>query len=58
MGLAILPRIERYLRENRMLETRFGRLAANDPNLVTSLRRGREPRADLIARIERQLTEK
>ncbi|HWU03748.1 MAG TPA: hypothetical protein VN222_13495 [Novosphingobium sp.] len=32
--------------------TRFGRLAAGDPRLVSDLRNGRQPRQGLIARIE------
>lgn len=47
----LLPRIERYLRLTRMPPSRFGRLAAHDPNFVFNLRDGREPREPTIRRI-------
>lgn len=50
--MALLIKIDRYLRRTAMPVTKFGRLAANDPRLVTDLRRGREPGAKLIARVE------
>jgi hypothetical protein len=49
-------RIEAFLVQNRMSPTRFGELAANDPNFVFRLRRKtrpRYPRADTIDRIDR-----
>jgi len=48
-------RIERFLRATNMPETRFGRLAINDPRLVRDLRNGRELRRRTAARIERFL---
>jgi hypothetical protein len=45
-------RIENYIRRSGITPTKFGRLAAGDPMLVHDLRRGREPRAPMVARIE------
>jgi len=50
--MSVLRTIEVYLRHSAMPPTRFGRLAVNDPRLVGDLRRGREPRADTVARIQ------
>ena len=50
--MALLGKINRFLRMTQMPETRFGRRAANDPRLVRDLRNGREPRAALTARVE------
>lgn len=47
----ILLEIERYLRQQRMSASRFGRLAASDPRLVSDLRRGRDPSSRTAARI-------
>lgn len=40
--MATLIEIGRYLRETRMPETKFGRLAVRDPRLVGDMRRGRK----------------
>lgn len=48
----LLMRIERFMRSTKMPPTRFGREAANDPNLVLDLRCGREPRRRTCQRIE------
>lgn len=45
-------KVERFLRRSAMPPTKFGRLAAQDPRLVSDLRNGREIGADLSARIE------
>ncbi|MEG3125556.1 hypothetical protein [Sphingomonas sp. GB1N7] len=50
--MSVLRKIERYLRVSEMPETKFGRLALNDPRLVRDLRNGREPGARVTARIE------
>lgn len=50
--MSLLPRIDRFLRNTRMSQTRFGRLAVRDPRLVGDLRRGREPGPRTIARVE------
>ncbi|WP_418066718.1 hypothetical protein [Sphingomonas endolithica] len=42
MSMLVLMLIERYLRKTKMPETKFGRLAVNDPRLVRDLRNGRE----------------
>lgn len=39
--MSLLSLIERYLRATKMPETKFGRLAINDPRLVRDLRNGR-----------------
>lgn len=43
--------IDRYLKTSLMPETKFGRLAVNDPRLVSDLRKGREPGPEMIARV-------
>lgn len=50
--MAVLAKINRYLRETEMAPTRFGRMAVNDPRLVGDLQRGRDPRPETVARIE------
>lgn len=50
--MTILGQIDRYLRATRMPETKFGRLAVNDPRLVRDLRNGREAGRRICARIE------
>ena len=49
MGLLI--KIERHLRRRGVSPSRFGREVAGDPRFVFDLRRGREPRADMQARV-------
>ena len=48
----LIRTIEKFLREQQMPATKFGRLAANDPRLVLDLRMGREPRHPLKSRVE------
>ena len=55
--MSLLLKIDRFLRERSMPPTRFGRLAVNDPRLVSDLKRGREPGRRTIARIEAFLIE-
>jgi len=50
--MALLWKIERYLRRTDMPPTKFGRLAVRDPRLVHDLRNGREPRQQMIDRVE------
>ena len=50
--MELLRRIERHLRETGTPPTRFGRLAVSDPRLVGDLRRGREPGARMITRVD------
>lgn len=45
-------RVERYLRASRMPPSRFGRLVANDPALVSGMRCGRRLGSRLVAKIE------
>ena len=53
--MPLLLAIERYLRAHHMPQTRFGRLAINDPRLVHDLRRGRQLRPETAERIARFL---
>lgn len=55
--MELLRRIERYLRETGTPPTRFGRLAASDPRLVSDLRGGREPGRRMVARIDAYLAD-
>jgi len=50
--MALIWKIERFLRASGIPPTKFGRLAINDPRLIDDLRNGREPRAATVARIE------
>lgn len=50
--MSVLLKIDRYLRSTSMPPTRFGRLAVNDPRLVSDLQRGRHAGQRLVARIE------
>lgn len=47
----ILLEIERWIRQHNMTASRFGRLAAADPRLVSDLRAGRDPSSRTVARI-------
>jgi hypothetical protein len=49
--MALLPQVERYIRQSGMPPTRFGREAVNDPRFVHDLRLGREPRPKTAARV-------
>ena len=51
--MSVLVKINRYLKRTGMPATTFGRLAVNDPRLVFDLRRGRQPGARTVARVER-----
>lgn len=50
--MEVLARIERFLRKADMPPTTFGRLAVNDPRLISDLRAGREAGSKIIARID------
>jgi len=47
----ILERIDRYLRATRSTPSRLGRDAVGDPNFVTNLRDGRQPRPSTLERV-------
>jgi len=47
----LIRQIEKFLRENNMPWTRFGRLATRDPRFVQDLRNGRTPRPETEARV-------
>lgn len=49
--MSLLIKIERHLRRRGVSPSRFGREVAGDPRFVFDLRRGREPRADMQARV-------
>lgn len=49
--MTLLMKVERYLRQAEMTPSRFGRAAAGDPRLVFDLRKGREPRPEMAARL-------
>ena len=51
--MSLLFKIQNYLRRTGMPETKFGRLAVNDPRLVGDLRRGRSPGTRMCTRVER-----
>jgi hypothetical protein len=51
--MSLLIKIDRYLRTTNMSRTQFGRLAVNDPRLVTDLMRGRTMKPETAERIER-----
>ena len=47
----LLSAIERYLRKSGVPPTRFGRDAVGDPQFVTDLRNGREPRERTVRKV-------
>jgi hypothetical protein len=51
--MSLLVKIDRYLRRTNMSRTQFGRLAVNDPRLVTDMIRGRVIGPAVEARITR-----
>ncbi|NML06006.1 hypothetical protein [Sphingomonas sp. G-3-2-10] len=50
--MAILRKIQKFLKHSGMPQTKFGRLSVNDPRLVGDLRNGREPGPRMVRRIE------
>ena len=48
----LIRKIDAFLRQTKMPQTRFGRLATNDPRFVFDLRRGRTPRPTTERRVE------
>lgn len=50
--MSVHREIEKFLRRADMSATKFGRLAAGDPRLVTDLRNGREVRPKLERRLK------
>lgn len=52
----LLQRINHHLESHAITASRFGREALGDPRFVHDLRRGREPRAETIARVTAYLT--
>ncbi len=49
---SLLSRITAFIERWQMAESRFGRLAVNDGNLVASLRNGRSPTVRTLERVE------
>ena len=39
----LIRKIEAFMRQTKMPQTKFGRLAVSDPRLVDDLRKGRTP---------------
>lgn len=56
--MCLLIKIDRYLRQTRMSRSQFGRLAVNDPRLVTDMMRGRVVGPQTAARIERFMAQR
>ena len=54
--MAMLRKIEIYLRTTGMAPARFGRDVVGDPRFVFDLRRGREPGAKISSRINNYLS--
>ena len=54
--MSLMVKIDAFLRRTHMPPTRFGRLAVRDPRRVGALRRGREPGARTVARVEAFIT--
>lgn len=48
----LLRAVEKFLRENGVPATRFGRESVRDPRLVFDLRKGREPGDRMRIRVE------
>lgn len=48
----LIRAVEKFLRENGIPATRFGRESVRDPRLVSDLRQGREPGDRMRRRIE------
>jgi hypothetical protein len=47
----LLREVEKFLKRSEVAPTRFGRDVVGDPRFVFDLRRGREPRAQTVARV-------
>jgi 2,4-dienoyl-CoA reductase-like NADH-dependent reductase (Old Yellow Enzyme family) len=48
---ALLQEIDAFLDRHKVSASAFGRAAVNDPNFVSDLRDGREPKFQLMARV-------
>jgi hypothetical protein len=53
----LLKEVEKYIRQNGIAPTRFGRDVLRDPRFVFDLRNGRDPRPGTIARVRAFLEE-
>ena len=49
--MTLLTIVERHLRTRSLSPSRFGRQVSGDPRFVFDLRRGREPRPAMTARV-------
>jgi hypothetical protein len=56
--MCLLLKIDRYLRRTKMARSQFGRLAVNDPRLVTDMMRGRAIKPETARRIERFMADR
>lgn len=50
--MTLLREIEKFLREQNMPWTKFGRLSVRDPRFVADLRNGREPGSEVCQRVQ------
>ena len=50
--MSVHRRIEKFLRKGGMSASTFGRRATGDPRLVHDMRRGRELRAQTVAKVD------
>ena len=48
----LIRKIDAFLRQTKMPQTTFGRLATNDPRFVFDLQKGRTPRPSTEQRVE------
>ncbi|APG62149.1 hypothetical protein LPB140_04260 [Sphingorhabdus lutea] len=55
--MEMLREVEKFLRENDMPPTKFGRLVAHDPRLVLDMRMGREVRSAMQRKIRQFIDE-
>lgn len=55
--MSLLAEVEAFLRNSGIPASSFGRQAAGDPGFVWGLRRGRVPRAPMVARVRAFMTD-
>lgn len=51
-----LEKVDAFLVDFPLSETRFGELACNDPNFLFEVRKGRDLRLSTVERVERFMT--
>lgn len=55
--MTLLGEIRAYVKRKGLLDSKFGRLALNDPAFVRDLSRGREPRSATVDRVRRYMVD-